>query len=419
MRRRPFLAVNGRRWNESTHRPCQRMDSLHICMISYFPPSEGPLSEYCFHLVTKLAACPRISKITILADKIDVECFVDESLKTGKVEVIRCWRMDELKTPFVILRNVRRVKPDLVYFNLIPRYFSSTRIKNFVGLCSPYITRILSIPIVITLHHTAEIDDLNSVGYKNSNINRIGLRLAIKIILKAADVITLTHPHFVDALVKSYNRKDNVVYLPHGTLIDPISYEDSKGKVLLFFGKVGKYKNLELTLESFRDLLKIHADAELTVAGVSNPFQPLLKESILERYKELPNIVTRGYVPENELQKLFTSSTAVLLPYSISTWSSGVFTLAAAFGRPVIASDLPDFRNLKEKEGAGIFLFPVNDKKALTESMNKLLSNKELQRTLGQANSRWARRNGLDEVAARLFEIFETINYKKKGPALQ
>jgi glycosyltransferase involved in cell wall biosynthesis len=204
-----------------------------------------------------------------------------------------------------------------------------------------------------------------------------------------------------------------VLYIPHGTLNSPLSHCDYYGKRLLFFGKVGKYKNLELALEAFRDLVKDNRDAELVIAGSSNPLQPDLKQSILQRYKSIPNVVTREYVAEEELQDLFISCVAVILPYSASTWSSGVFTLASTYGRPVIASDLPDFIELRN-EGAGIILFPTQDKAALTKAMDLIVNNRELQKNLGEANLNWARRHSSIEVARRIVDVFDAVSKKRK-----
>jgi glycosyltransferase involved in cell wall biosynthesis len=385
---------------------------IHVCIVSYFPPSKGPLSEYSYHLVKNLAADPRTSKITVLADRIKEK--YKEICIDKKVEIIRSWNMDSITVPFSIVRNAYRVNADIIYFGLILRYISSNRFKNLIGLCSPYITKILGIPIVITLHGgIPEINNLEDVGYKNSYINMLGLKLAMKIVLMAADFVTVTHPRFVDTLRTKYNGKRGVLYIPHGTLNSPLSHCDYYGKRLLFFGKVGKYKNLELALEAFRDLVKDNRDAELVIAGSSNPLQPDLKQSILQRYKSIPNVVTREYVAEEELQDLFISCVAVILPYSASTWSSGVFTLASTYGRPVIASDLPDFIELRN-EGAGIILFPTQDKAALTKAMDLIVNNRELQKNLGEANLNWARRHSSIEVARRIVDVFDAVSKKRK-----
>jgi glycosyltransferase involved in cell wall biosynthesis len=383
--------------------------SIHVCLISCFPPSKGPLSEYTYHLAKNLAKSSKISRITVLADKISDG---DELSVDKKIEVIRCWNLNNVFASLNILINIHKIKPNIVYFNLVLRHFSSNRLKNFLGMCTPaIITSFWKIPVIVTLHSiTEQITSLDNMGYQNSLINKLGSRLATKLILKS-DVVTLTHQHLVNILRKKYGAK-NIIYVPHGVFYEPIADCNFNGKKrLLLFGKMGPYKNITLALEAFKEILPNNKDAELIIAGSSHPLLPGFLESILEKYKQISNIKVTGYVPEHDLQRIFTSSTAVVLPYKESVWSSGVFTLASIYGIPVIASDLPDFRELV-KEGAGIILFPSGDREALVKTMELVLSDNELQRKLGEANLQWARKNSFDQVTRRLIRVFEGLTGK-------
>jgi glycosyltransferase involved in cell wall biosynthesis len=386
--------------------------SLHLCVVSCFPPSKGPLSEYTYYLVKNFSKNSKISKVTVLADKIGEGGGGEVLTEDRKIKVVRCWNLNDILTPFNIMRKIHEIKPDIIYFNLVFRHFSSNRLINFLGLCTPAIAKLLNIPVVVSLHSIVEILDINAVGYSNSIINKIGIRLATKLILKA-DVVSLTHHHLVNIVREKYGGK-NVLYIPHGTFNEPIADYNFGSKRLLLFGKMGSYKNPGLALEAFKDIVDKDRKAELVIAGSSHPLNPGFLESILERYKEIPNVKVTGYIPENELQNIFITSTAVVLPYTISTWSSGVFTLASMYGRPVIAADLPDFRELV-KEGAGIILFPVGDREALAKNMELILGNKELQKKLGEANLQWARQhNSFKQVTIRLVEVFEELLARKK-----
>jgi glycosyltransferase involved in cell wall biosynthesis len=128
----------------------------------------------------------------------------------------------------------------------------------------------------------------------------------------------------------------------------------------------------------------------------------ILKQTI-DNCKGVKNIDIRGYVPEQELEALFTSCAAVILPYTITTWSSGVFSLACAFGRPVIASDLPDFRDLQRE--AGIILFPKENSHQLAESMELVLNDIGLRQQLGDVAL----------SAAKLIDIFDELIDSSRG----
>ena len=388
-------------------------ESLHLCIASCFPPSKGPLSEYTYYLVKNFSKNTKISKVTVLADKIGDE---EEGvlIEDRKIKVVRCWNLNDILTPVNIVRKIHEIKPDIIYFNLVFRHFSSNRLINFLGLCTPAIAKLLNMPVVVTLHSIAGILDVNAIGYSNSVINKIGIGLATKLILKA-DVVSLTHRHLVNIVREKYGGK-NVLYIPHGTFNEPIADYNFGSKRLLLFGKMGLYKNPRLALEAFKEVVDKDREAELVIAGSSHPLNPGFLESILERYKEIPNVKVIGYIPENELQNIFMTSTAVVLPYTISTWSSGVFVLASMYGRPIIAADLPDFRELV-KEGAGIILFPIGDRESLVKTMQSILYNEELQKKLGWANLQWAKQhNSFNQVATRLVEVFiDLLDRRKKS----
>jgi glycosyltransferase involved in cell wall biosynthesis len=171
---------------------------------------------------------------------------------------------------------------------------------------------------------------------------------------------------------------------------------------------MGAYKNPTIVLEAFKEVWQMDPESELVIAGPPHPLNPQFFHSIVEGYLGSPNVTITGYVPENELEELFTSSAAVVLPYTISTWSSGVFSLACAYGRPVIASDLPDFREL-QAEGAGVILFPRNDIKALAKEMDSIIHDEDLQIRLGERNLRWARKQDFIRVTGNLASMFERL----------
>ncbi len=373
-----------------------------MCLVSCYPPSKGPLSEYTYHLAQNLSLSPKIAKITVLADK----SFGGENYADGKIKVVRCWKLDDPLTPFVILRKIKQVKPDITQFNLLFRQFSANRLINFLGLCTPAAGKLFNMRVVVTLHSIAEAVDITEVGYENSTINRLGCRLATKLLL-LSDVVTLPHRHFVEILREKYGAK-NVVHVPHGVFHEPLASCRFEGKTLLLFGKMGPYKDPSLALEAFKGVLRNDGEAELVIAGSSHPLHPRFLESTLRKTGQISNIKIRGYVPENELETLFTSSVAVVLPYTITTWSSGVFHLACMYGRPVIASDLPDFRALRAEE-AGILLFPKGDSQALTKKMDLLLHDRWLQKELGESNLKWARNHSFRQVADGLLVVFEKL----------
>ena len=106
---------------------------MKICLVATFPPSGRQLNEYAFYIARELQRNPRI-ELTILADELtDYEFATDQNGNPIKASeqaelpgfnVIRCWKFNSLGTPVNLLKTIRRLKPDVVWFNLV---FSSFR----------------------------------------------------------------------------------------------------------------------------------------------------------------------------------------------------------------------------------------------------------------------------------------------------
>lgn len=242
-------------------------------------------------------------------------------------------------------------------------------------------------------------------------IEKAGLFLATKLLLNAS-CATVTVPSYVDFLRKRY-RSNNVVYVPHGTWNseDPALNDPPEKKTLLIFGYMSPYKGLEVLLEAFREIVEILPTAKLVVAGADNVnFRGYLAE--LKGKIDIPNVEFTGYVDERDIPALFKEASIVVLPYLSCLGNSGVFNMACSYGKPIIASDLPEFRELISM-GASAVLVPPNDSTMLSKAILALLSNQELMKKMGLKNYSFAKKKTFCKVA----ETFEKIYWNLQNNA--
>ena len=127
----------------------------------------------------------------------------------------------------------------------------------------------MGFPVIITLHSIGEAFDLTEAGYKDSFINKFGIKLATRALL-SANAVTLTHDSLVKILEDKYGAK-NVGFVPLGVYATASSC-NLRGNRLLIFGKIGPYKNLRLVLEAYKEISSTSNDMELVVAGNSSSF---------------------------------------------------------------------------------------------------------------------------------------------------
>ena len=88
---------------------------MRLGVVSKYPPGnmEG-IAEYARHLVSSLADRPEVEQITVIANR---EAGGPRRF-AAEVEVRRVWRAGEPGLPFRILREMRTVKPDVIWYNV-------------------------------------------------------------------------------------------------------------------------------------------------------------------------------------------------------------------------------------------------------------------------------------------------------------
>lgn len=179
--------------------------------------------------------------------------------------------------------------------------------------------------------------------------------------------------------------EDRVFIIPHGnydpfvTRISPVQARQELGipldrDVVLFFGVIRKSKGLACLIDAFAKSRAFNPRPFLVIAG-----RPSSREN-MEWY--LNEIKRHGigratqlevsFVPDDKRDRYFSSADVVVLPYT-NVYNSGVVHLAYSYGVPVIASDLPIFRDVVVEDETG-FLFPCGDADALSERIISMFS---------------------------------------------
>ena len=158
---------------------------MKICLVTTFPPSTGGLSEYGFHIAKELQRNPYLS-LTVLADE----------LPQGHVEpegftVQRCWSFDDPRSVVRLTRTIQRLKPDVVWFNLLFSTFGRSPLVAFSGLMTPLLARLGGRYTHVTLHHLMDTVDLKDAGIRYEWLYRSAGAVATRMLLLANSVSVL------------------------------------------------------------------------------------------------------------------------------------------------------------------------------------------------------------------------------------
>ncbi|MGF3522086.1 MAG: glycosyltransferase, partial [Candidatus Bathyarchaeia archaeon] len=129
----------------------------------------------------------------------------------------------------------------------------------------------------------------------------------------------------------------------------------------------------------------------------------------LDKYQQenQENIIFTGYVPEEQLEALFEKANAVVLPYRTCTGTSGVVHLASSYGTPIVATDLPEFRELAQ-EGCGLLLSKHNSK-ALADRIEQVIDDPQLALELRERNINFANSRQWNAIASSFCSLYKDL----------
>ena len=401
---------------------------MRICLVATFPPSGRQLNEYAFHIAQELRRRPDV-ELFILADELtEYEFATDQAGKPLQVSdqaelpaftVIRCWKFGTLSTPVRLLNTIRKLKPDVVWYNLVFSSFATPDkpFAAFAGLSAPALTRAAGFYTHITLHHILEHVDFDAAGVRRDRIMQIGTDLATRALLRAHSVSVLL-PGYRRTLITKYCAQ-NVLLGTHGTFASVPSPPDfsvrgNPDQRILAIGHWGTYKRLETLMDAFPSVLAQLPNARLIVAGANHHTRAGYWESVRDAQpKHLP-IEFRGYGPEAEIPDLFQSTSVLVLPYDSATGSSGPAHQACEYGVPIVCVDIPDLRGMVSDEDMAVRFYKRGDPQDLADQLVAILQSPALQRQMAHHNFAAGVEMTMSSVISNYLRWFELNRCKRE-----
>jgi glycosyltransferase involved in cell wall biosynthesis len=401
---------------------------MRICLVATFPPSGRQLNEYAFHIARELQRNSDVELI-ILADELSDYAFAtDENGKPLNVEqqpelpgfnVIRCWKFGSLATPVRLLHTIRKLKPDVVWYNLVFSSFATPErpFAAFAGLSTPALTRAAGFYTHITLHHIIEHVDFAAAGVKRERLFRFGTELTTRALLRANSVSVLL-PHYHRTLMTKYAAQ-NVLLGTHGTFATVPTPPDfarrgNPDKRILAIGHWGTYKRLETLMKAFPLVLNRVPNARLIIAGANHHTKAGYWESIRAAQPAHLPIEFRGYVPEESIPDLFETTSILVMPYDSATGSSGPAHQACEYGIPIVSADIPDFRAMAADEDMAIRFYRLGDANDLADQLITILESEELEREMAAHNFASGLEMTMANVVGNYLRWFELHRCKSK-----
>lgn len=254
---------------------------------------------------------------------------------------------------------------------------------------SAVIAKIKKRKLIVTVH-----SDLYSPGLVGGILTRIYVNTFYRLVLYLADKIIIVNPDYKSTflhtkhVLRHFDKK--IEFIPNGVDTESFSqklnkkFAESKRAGEIIFVSVldefHEFKGLKYLIDAMKLVVSKIPDAKLTVVG-GGP----LKEKYENYSKGLglnKNINFLGAMPNSSLPKLFSKSSALVLP-SVDTESFGIVLLEAmSCSIPVITTEYAGMRDeiIRKKTG---FVVKSRSSELLAKAIIKVISEKQEAKVMG------------------------------------
>lgn len=136
-------------------------------------------------------------------------------------------------------------------------------------------------------------------------------------------------------------------------------------------------------------------------------------KSTVEQKSLAQQVQMTGYLDRVEMERTMARAKIAVFPYRWVS-GSGAMAWAIGMGMPVVASDLPPFRMVKEA-GAGIELVPPDESMRWGEVIEALLNQPDRLQALAQKNIQYAEKYSYERTAEVHAELFRSLLSNQSG----
>jgi phosphatidylinositol alpha-mannosyltransferase len=192
--------------------------------------------------------------------------------------------------------------------------------------------------------------------------------------------------------------------VPNGVLVPPQADPSNRAHRVVFVGRHEPRKGLQVLLRAWPELRRA-TGAELHVIGAD----PLAVSLLLRRLGvDTDGMRCLGFLTQDELTRELLTAKALVAP-SLGGESFGmVLTRAFACALPVVASDIPGYRDVMSPD-TGVSV-PSGDPAALAQGVAALLEDEPRRVAAGAAARQLAKeRYAWESIAERLLGIYELV----------
>jgi len=168
---------------------------------------------------------------------------------------------------------------------------------------------------------------------------------------------------------------------------------------ILFVGRNEYRKGVKTLLQAFSKLIDKYENLSLILVGFGI-------DKLKKNYKNLPNCSFHPHKEDKELVDMFHNADIFCSP-AIENESFGIVLLEAMASRlPVIASDIPGYREIIKDYSNGILFTPGNYD-SLATKIEEIITDLSLRKRLSQQGQKYSRRFSWNTIAKKIYKQYQ------------
>ena len=306
----------------------------------------------------------------------------------GSIAPIAPWPSSARRVESVIAR----FRPDVVHVH-----------EPLVPSASMFATRNRSEPLVGTFH--AYADRATMFSLIAPLLRPVWRRLSARIAVSEAAASFVARRFSADGIRVIPNGVETELFARARPVRLP------QGRKVLFVNRLEPRKGFAIMVEAFRRLATTHPDVLLVVAG-DGPERGAIRRippTIRER------VVMLGNVPHDRLPEVHAACDVFCAPATGRESFGIVLVEALSSGLPVVATDIPGYREVV-RDGVDGLLVPPGDPGAVARAAQRLLEDSDLSKRLSDAGRQTAHRYSWDTVGGEIEAVYEEVIAGKPHP---
>jgi glycosyltransferase involved in cell wall biosynthesis len=231
--------------------------------------------------------------------------------------------------------------------------------------------------------------------------------MCILITSKLADLNFVHGDKLKMELMKRGVLNSKIAVIPHGdySFFGALNHNEisEDENTILFFGRILDYKGIDYLIKAEPLISSEISNFKIIIAG-DGDFSKY--ENLIDNHNHF--MIINEYIPDETVSELFQRASVVVLPY-IEASQTGIIPIAYAFKKPVVATDVG---SLSEAviDGVTGFIVPPKDSKTLAYSLLKIMLDKDLKITMGNAAYEFMIKNmSWERIAQKTIEEYKKL----------